>query len=313
MLKINSMYVEEDMITIIHRVREELNIFTDVIEGRENISVTCPFHKGGKERRPSMGVSTEHNDGVEVGQTHCFTCGYTNSFSGLLEDVMGVGIGEGDLWLQQHFSLAILTKKKLPLLERKRRKEEQQFLCEEFLKCYDDYHPYLDKRGITMSTARLYMLKYSKTSSSILFPNRDEQGRIKYVCERSVEGKHFHLPKGVDKGIYGLYEALQKSNKREILIVESAFNAITATQFGRPAIALLGTGSRDQFEILNELPFVKFVLALDPDDAGEKGEQKIINYFKGKKLLSKLVIPEGKDINDLSYVEFMELEEFEIT
>ena len=61
------------------------------------------------------------------------------------------------------------------------------------------------------------------------------------------------------------------------------------------------------------MPFVKFVLALDPDDAGEKGEQKIIDYFKGKKLLSKLVIPEGKDVNDLSYVEFMELEEFEIT
>ena len=50
----------------------------------------------------------------------------------------------------------------------------------------------------------------------------------------------------------------------------------------------------------------KFILALDPDEAGEAGVLKLKRYLKDK-ILTRLIIPKGKDINDLTYEEFQNL------
>ena len=49
-----------------------------------------------------------------------------------------------------------------------------------------------------------------------------------------------------------------------------------------------------------------YILGLDPDKAGNKGTWKLKRNLQNK-ILSKLVIPYGKDINDLSYEEFIRL------
>ena len=93
-------------------------------------------------------------------------------------------------------------------------------------------------------------------------------------------------------------------NLKEILICESIFNAMTAYKYGRPAVALLGTGDEQQYKKLLSLPCRKFVLALDPDEAGEKGCRRFIKFFNGKKIITKLKFPAGKDVNDLNLEEF---------
>ena len=71
-----------------------------------------------------------------------------------------------------------------------------------------------------------------------------------------------------------------------------------------------GTGSTTQLEELKKLKYRKIILALDPDDAGIKGCQKIYNALKDSKIVVRVKIPIGKDINDLSEEEFNNLQEY---
>ena len=79
--------------------------------------------------------------------------------------------------------------------------------------------------------------------------------------------------------------------------------------YGKPAVALNGTGTPYQMKQLLELPCRKFILGLDPDDAGNRGREKIRKAIGNKKIITELIIPKGKDINDLTEEEFNNLEE----
>ena len=147
---------------------------------------------------------------------------------------------------------------------------------------------------------------YKKIDEVVTFPVRDINGNCLFVSRRSIKGKTFYLPDHLDKPLYGIYE-LPKDCK-EVVICESVFNALTSVIYGRPAVALFGTGTANQIEQLKCLPVRKYILALDPDNAGFNGTKKLIKALQGK-LLSRLIIPKGKDINDLSYEEFINLPE----
>ena len=57
------------------------------------------------------------------------------------------------------------------------------------------------------------------------------------------------------------------------------------------------------------MPNRKFVLGLDPDKAGNSGRRKLHEHLGKTKVITDLIIPQGKDINDLSLDEFKNLEE----
>ena len=59
--------------------------------------------------------------------------------------------------------------------------------------------------------------------------------------------------------------------------------------------------------MLKKTPFKELILALDPDPAGRKGTEKIKAALESTKIISELNIPEGKDVNDLTYDEFTKL------
>ena len=52
-----------------------------------------------------------------------------------------------------------------------------------------------------------------------------------------------------------------------------------------------------------------YVLSLDPDEAGRKGAYKLGNFLQEhrKNNINVALIPEGKDINDLTYEEFRQV------
>lgn len=73
MLKINNVYYELNLIDIIKELKEQLAIneiylFNQIKELSEDIMVSCPFHKGGQERKASCGIRKDD------GWVHCFTC-----------------------------------------------------------------------------------------------------------------------------------------------------------------------------------------------------------------------------------------------
>jgi DNA primase len=107
------------------------------------------------------------------------------------------------------------------------------------------------------------------------------------------------MPQINPKPIYGLDYI--KSN--EVIVCESVINALTCFSYGREAIALFGTGSASQADILKNSNIRHFILALDPDTAGISGTNRLVKALDNK-LVSILPVPKGKDINDLTREEF---------
>ena len=80
--------------------------------------------------------------------------------------------------------------------------------------------------------------------------------------------------------------------------------------FHKQAVALLGLGTESQYKQLEQLKARKLIIGLDPDKAGNKARKRLKNRLLGKKIISYLDIPEGKDINDLTLEEFNNLIEY---
>lgn len=112
------------------------------------------------------------------------------------------------------------------------------------------------------------------------------------------------MPAMVEKPIYGLDYVTDS----EIIVCESIINALTCWVYGKQAVALFGTGSSKQIETLKNIPPRKIILALDGDEAGRKGTEKIKKALTNK-IVTTLKVPDGKDINDLTREEFYKLEE----
>lgn len=299
------------------------HLFRKFIIKDDNIQFCCPIHKQGMEQQPSCGMSTKpkrKSDGslIDAGTVHCFACGYTAPLNELISTIFGKDDGGlfGAKWLAQHFgSVAIENRRGLDIqLDRKvETVKTQTFVDEKELDLYRFYHPYMYKRGLTDDLIERYDVGYdpkfklkekANTFECITFPVRDSKGRTLFIARRAINFKLYHYPESASKPLYGIYEL---KDFKEIIVCESILNAITATKYGKNAIALLGTGSSEQYAEINKLPCRKIITAFDGDEAGRIATER---FKRGvNKLVKTLKVPEGKDINDLSLEEFNSLPE----
>lgn len=312
MIEANGQYITADEIDVLEELKKQLHIngverFAKIVPGPRNIQTNCPFHHEGQERKPSFGISTK--DGV----CHCFACGWAGSFAEMVSNVFGYNDGGiyGSRWLIKNFlTVEISNRNDIDLdLSRSKKKESVQYVSDEELDSYRVYHPYMWKRKMTPEVVDIFDIGYDRNTQCLTFPIRDERGNCLFVARRSVNTKFFHYPNNVAKPVYGLYELRQLEKYPDTIIVcESMINAITCWVYGKYAVALNGTGTKSQIEQLKQMPNREFVLALDPDDAGKHGRERLRKGLTNK-IVTEYVIPEGKDINDLSKAEFDNLQE----
>lgn len=299
-------------------------------------TIYCPFHNNGQERKPSCGVSLqdEYRAGklFRAGSCHCFACGAVYSLPDMVTELLRLKNvpQDGRDWLTENIpgfdasaaefeklipdELAEEITNQFALADLKRLAMEKQpvYVSEEELATYRYNVDYMYQRKLTDELIEKFDIGFDQNHvppgrkhpvPCITMPVRDRDGNTLFICRRSIEGKYFNYPRDVEKPVYGLYE-LPKGCK-SIIICESILNAITCYRYGKPAVALLGTGTPYQIQQLKELGVTEFILGLDPDEAGRKGTAKL------KKALSSVAIvweyeniPEGKDINDLTEEEF---------
>jgi len=162
------------------------------------------------------------------------------------------------------------------------------------------------RRKLTPDIVQFFDVGFDPETNCITFPVRDIYGNCVFVARRSVDTKWFNYPSGTNKPVYGLFKILQYGIK-EVWVCESFINCLNCWQYGRPAVALIGTGSEQQYEILKKCGIRKFTLALDGDEAGYKGTQRFIEHLKNYAIIDVAQIPSGKDINDLTQQEFNNL------
>lgn len=282
-----------------------------------DIIVSCPVHNHGKEQHPSASITTvEKHKGdkvVPAGFMYCFSCKSKMSIDNLISFCFGKNDkGEyGRKWLLDHYANFEVEERGQYFNKLKEQNnKEQQYVSEEELEKYRYIHPYMYKRGLTDELIERYDIGYdkefrlnekTKPFECITFPIKDTHGNVLFIARRGIKHKVFHYPSDVEKPVVYLYEAQKYHGDKELYICESIFNALTLEKWGLPSVALLGTGTKGQYNILKHLPYKKYILCLDNDDAGNRGTFKIIKALEETHLLLIHKIDKiGVDINDLA-------------
>ena len=302
-------------IKLMEQIREYIKIktgkqyFKHIRQTANNLIVTCPFHKGGQENKPSASIRITSSDKASIGLFSCFTCHENMMLSNVLEQILGTAYNKEEV--EARFGLDVIEAKSSFITPKKEvlfKLPETDFINPAMIKQFKFYHPYLEKRRITKDVAALFDLGYDQFNNQITFPIYDLMHNCIGVGRRSIDKKVYHYPMGMQKPLYGLYELDRFLNY--VWVVEGPFNLWSLKGWGKQGVALLGTGTDYQYKQALTIDCKGYVLALDPDEAGRKGTLKLGNYLQQHRKYNIFValIPEGKDVNDLTLDEFNQVE-----
>lgn len=308
----NKLISDNDMPTILHKLREDSGYrymkYIGNVKGN-NVKITCPFHKNGEESRPSCFVFTNEDDNNVIwGTVKCFTCGTSMSLHRLVSHCLNCSIEEGKQWLLDNFGNTFIEEYELlDEISISKEKKILSFKDESELENYSYLHPYHFKRGLTEDIIKKFKIGYDFDTDCITMPVWDENDNLISIVRRSVSTKKYILEENKNKPVY-LLNFIKKDYHGDLIYVcESQINALTLWSWGYKAIALLGTGSKSQYEILNRSGIRNYMLCLDGDTAGDKGTLRFLENINKDCIVSIKAIPRGKDVNDLSKEEFENL------
>lgn len=305
-LKVRNSYISTPLWEIIHLLKGQLfnGKLKDIKkQGTQNIRVTCPHHGNGKEANPDCDIYIgPSNDKVEYGTAKCFACGFKSNFVHFVAECFESSDTFAEDWLITNFADATVEvhEELKPLALTSERKE---YLNENILDSFETFHPYMLKRKLTKEVCNKFELRYDPKTECLVFPVRDETGKLWMLTRRSVIDKRFIIDANKEKPVYLLYY-LKQNNITEAYVCESQFNALTCWTHGLPGIALFGTGADHQYDILNKSGIRVFNLLFDGDSAGDNGIEKFKKNIRKDALVNVIRVPRGKDVNDLSYDEF---------
>lgn len=310
-LKVNDRIVSTPIADILFKLRDDLNKLgidklRKIVIAANDARITCPWHNDGKEKKPSCGVALYGDAKTQQGIVHCFACQKTATFAEFISNCFGFeDKGEyGNKWLEENFVFLTSRESIAVSLDRKHY-ANRTYVSEEELDKYRYTHPYHYKRKMTDEIIELFDLGYDADTECVTFPVYDEFGKCVFVARRSVNTKYFNYPENVLKPVYGLNKIPE--DVKSVIVCESFFNALTLWTWGYYAVALLGIGSEDQYEILRRSHIREFILCLDGDDKGRLGTKNFIKALGKEKSIKVITMLEGKDVNDLTLEEFQSL------
>ena len=312
MIKLQDTIIQTDTQSVLDSLKFDLaqhgvNRFHQFRHNGDNIQTSCPFHKNGQERKPSFGVNGE------IDKCHCFSCGWAGTIEEMISELYGYqDEGKfGKRWLIKRFN-TVEIETRTNIMEgfnaRNNRNinrldnlnnnpVDNTYISDEELEKYRYIHPYMYERGLTDEIIERFDIGYDREREEITFPIMDIRGNCVFVASRSVKTKFFRLPQGQDKPVYQGYRFIDGSYKTAY-ITESFLNCLTCWKYGKPAMAMIGTGNKKQYEILEKLPVREYILCFDPDEAGRKATERFRKNVHGK-IIKELVYTDNRDINDL--------------
>ena len=306
-LRVNNRIINTPLLEIVKIIQSQLyNGKLKVIKNRgDNIRVTCPFHKGGLENKASADIYIgDKNDILDYGWFKCFTCGEQGPFYKFVAECFDISEASAKHWLIENFADSeIEYTVDLPPMDFSKKKPE--FIPEAILETFESFHPYMIQRKLSKRIIEVFEVKYDSNTKCLVFPVRDEFGRLVSLIRRSVEDKTFIIEKDTEKPLY-LMHYMKKNNIQKCMITEGPIDALTACTYGFPCIATLGAISEHQIDLINKSSIRVLYTMFDNDVAGKRFEQKLMNKIRKDILVIHVPIPfaNKKDINDLSQEEF---------
>lgn len=302
-MKVDNYVIDASIESILYKVRSQLTNgkLRDIQKKAGQICITCPCHSDGREDTPSCYVN---DDGI----WHCFACHESGTISSLIGHCFDEDEKFGKAWLIENYVGDYLVEHENSFLPDDLFEDKKiDYIDESILDTYEDWHPYLEKRHLTKEICNLFKIRYDKEKEMIVFPVWDEHDKLIMLTRRSVNSKKFLIDKDKEKPIY-LLNYINKKGITEVTVVESQINALTCCVYGYPAIALFGTGTKYQYDILNKSGIRTYYLAFDGDEAGKKATLRFLKNIREDVFVNIIKIPQGKDVNDLTKEEFESLE-----
>lgn len=308
-LIIKGVLIEAPIIEILEKCKSELttNKLGNIVDKGDWVSVPCPFHSDGKEAHNSCGIVSDPNSTKEYGTWHCFTCGEKGNLAKFIAQCFNTDLNYGEQWLIKNFGRVLSQRVyNLSPIELKPKYRANNYLNESSLNYLQPYHPYMTERKLTREVIEKFKIKYDPSKKTIVFPVWDMSGNYLFNTERSVVGKTFYIPSGVQKPVY-LLNYIMKNGIDTVIVVESQINALTCYGYGLNAVALFGTGDSFQYGLLNRSCIRHYYLAFDGDDAGYKAIARFKANIRKDVLVDIIKIPLGEDVNSLPKETFIKL------
>ena len=172
----------------------------------------------------------------------------------------------------------------------------------------DALHPYLTRRGISPSTARLFGVGIYHGSGFLagrcVIPIRDEKSQLVAYAGRAVSGQEpkYRFPAGFRKSqvLFNLDRATETGGNG-VIVVEGFFDALKVHQAGHPAVvALMGSSfSQRQSELLLS-HFASVTLMLDGDEPGRCATHIIAKLLRPKVRVREVTLPDRAQPDQLS-------------
>ncbi len=301
--------IDTDAEDILNKLQIESNgkYLKNIKRRGDNIAIPCPFHKDGQESHPSCYVyNRTDNPKVPFGTFGCFTCNEKGALYKLVSKVLGISYEQAKHWLIDNFSSSY-EDKRLYLESFDKEDKTQSYLDETILDQYAYLHPYQFQRGMSEEIIRRFHIGYDIETDAITFPVWDDQGHLLGITKRSVRGKQFYIPGELNKPVY-LLNIIKQYNITDVVVCEGQIDALVSWSRGIPAVALFGAGTTDkQIKLLDKSGIRHFILMYDNDLAGKHGAMRLKSGLSKDKLITEIIMPQGKDVASCTKDEFLKI------
>lgn len=248
----------------------------------------CPFHN---DQTPSLSFKD--------GRFKCFGCNESGDAIDLVAKIRHISTVEAAQLIGETFHLSATT----PV---QREATPDHTLLSEYIQSAIEAFAispraqmYLQSRGFTGESMLRFRFGYDAKRDAIVIPYGE---RSEYYTSRSISGKRFFKPRSEDVGPEPLFYEESLVQEGPVLVVESAFCALSILQEGGYAVAVCGTGTRKLIDALRARENVPpLIVCMDRDDAGEAAAEKLCAQLEAMGISHiRLTTPEGyKDPNEL--------------
>lgn len=277
--------------------------YDPVVRG-DSVWLKCPFHSGGQERTASCRVNLIKGK-YPAGFFYCYGCGAHGDWNKLAEEI-GLQKIEGQSKREQEASTIrkISSKEKEELFE--------DIPCDFDFAMSVPWDPDRQWRNISGKIlnavgGRLFYNAKVKDQNLFLpcYQNGELKGGIQALMNKPKGQSCYRNTSGswVKKSWF-LYDYQKERIKKKdniLAIVEGPRDALNFTQYGFPAVAILGSKNWSSIKssLIQMLDPKLIVLALDPDEAGQSAFQKIEMDLKNCSNLLKVDFHGDEDPGNL--------------
>lgn len=263
----------------------------EVRDGNDNYKLCCPFHD---ERTPSFLI---HKD---MGLAYCWGCGWHGSVVTAIRDYCNISSDRARELVARELGFRLvegILKRRETLAQR----AKPQVFPESWLAAWPHkIHKSILERGLTVETLRDAGSRYDVRGGRQVFPHRNKRGSLLGVAGRTCRGQDpkwlFYWDYSKGRSLYYGTNQGESRSGNHVVVTEGVFDVLWFQQHGiQNVVGILGS-KPSKYQIAELRNYETVTFALDNDEAGRAGTEKLRHSLRKSAKLRQISWPDG--VND---------------